>query len=148
MSDKEKAASMATTEELYAQVPSDFPRPVHQGAVPGVQPKLLMTKYEGRFYTPGSTPPEIFTRWDVCEDLAKQLSAKSVESKAGKRAHMSELDILEQYLPRLIATKWTSEAEARWIIRRAAAMLGWPVPPSAQEPIMPNSPEIPRTNIT
>jgi hypothetical protein len=138
LSDKEKAEPVSTNDELYAQVPSDFPRPVHHGAVPGVQPKFLMTKYEGRFYTPGSTPPEIFARWDVCEDLAKQLSAKSVQSKAGKRAHMSELEILEQYLPRLIATKWTSEAEARWIIRRAAGIVGWPVPMSAQEPPTPD----------
>ncbi|MGB9109842.1 MAG: hypothetical protein WCC39_14265 [Telluria sp.] len=123
----------------YAQVPADFPRPAYRGAVPGVQPKLLMTQYKGRFYVPGCTPPEIFQRWDVCEDLAKQLSAKSLESKAGKRSHLSEFEILDQYLPRLIATKWTSEEEARWIIRRAAVMLGWPVPPAAQESAVPDS---------
>jgi hypothetical protein len=98
-----------------------------------------MTQYKGRFYIPGCTPPEIFLRWDVCEDLAKQLSTKSVESKAGKRRHLSELEILDQYLPRLIATRWTTEEEARWIIRRAAAMLSWPVPTSAQEPDTPDS---------
>lgn len=123
----------------YARIPADFPRPAHHGAVPGVQPKLLMTQYEGRFYSPGCTPPELFQRWDVCEDLAKQLSAKSIESKAGKRAGMTELEILDQYLPRLIATRWTSEAEARWVIRRAAALLGWPVPPAAQESSAPDS---------
>lgn len=123
----------------YAQVPADFPRPGHHGAVPGVQPKLLMTQYKGRFYLPGCTPSELFQRWDVCEDLAKQLSAKSIESKAGKRAGMTELEILDQYLPRLIATRWTSEAEARWVIRRAAALLGWPVPPAAQESSNPDS---------
>lgn len=129
----------ATDDARYAQVPADFPRPAHHGAVPGVQPKLLMTQYKGRFYLPGCTPPELFQRWDVCEDLAKQLSAKSSESKAGKRAGMTELEILDQYLPRLIATRWTSEAEARWIIRRAAAMLGWPVPPGAQDDGRPDS---------
>ncbi|MGI4846016.1 MAG: hypothetical protein ACRYF7_22205 [Janthinobacterium lividum] len=117
----------------YIQVPADFPRLTHHGAVPGIQPKVLLTQHDGRFYSPGCTPPEVFQRWDVCEDLAKQLAAKSVESKAGKRSHMSELEILDQYLPRLIATKWTSEEEARWIIRRAAVMLGWPVPLAAKE---------------
>lgn len=133
MDNEAHSASVPLDDEQYAQVPPDFPRPVNLGAVPGAQPKLLMTKYGGRFYVPGCTPPEIYERWDVCEDLAKQLSAKSLESKAGKRAGMSELEILDQYLPRLIATKWTSEAEARWVIRRVAAMLGWPVPPAAQE---------------
>lgn len=113
--------------------PEDFPRPTHHGSVAGIQPKALLRQYEGRFYNPGCTPPEVFQRWDVCEDLAKQLATKSVESRAGKRSHMSELEILDQYLPPLIATKWTSEEEARWIIRRAAVMLGWPVPPAAQE---------------
>jgi hypothetical protein len=117
----------------FAQVPEDFPTPHYPGAVGGAQPKLLLTTYKGRLYMSGSTPPEIFQRWDRCEDLARQLSAKSLESKAGKRSHMSEPEILAQYLPRLIATKWTSEAEARWIIRRVAAMLNWPVPWTAEE---------------
>jgi hypothetical protein len=123
----------------YTQVPADFPHPVHHGAVSGVQPKLLLTRYRGLFYSPGCTPPEIFRRWDVCEDLARHLSAKSLESKAGKRRHMTELEILDQYLPRLIATGWTTEAEARWIIRRTATMLSWPVPTAAQVPNRPGS---------
>jgi hypothetical protein len=122
---------------LFAKVPADFPRPVHIGAVSGVQSKLLLVEYEGKLYESGSTPPEIASRWDVCEDLAFQLQGKALESKSGKRSHMTESDILEQYLPRLIATGWTSEAEARWIIRRMAEMLGWPVPSAALEPQTP-----------
>jgi hypothetical protein len=116
----------------YRKVPVDFPRPEIPGAVSGFQDKLLLTQYGGQFYALGCTPPELYSRWDRCEDLAKQLAAKSLESKHGKRAHMSELEILEQYLPRLIQTLWTSEPEARFIIRRAAHLLGWPVPSSAQ----------------
>ncbi|MBB3222056.1 hypothetical protein [Pseudoduganella umbonata] len=116
----------------YDHVPTDFPLPAYWGAIPGAQPKLIMTKYNGRFYSPGCTPPEIFKRWSACEEIAKQLAKKSIESKIGKRAHMSELEILGQYLPRLIATKLTSEEEACWIIRRVAAILGWPVPSSAR----------------
>ena len=116
----------------YSKIPSDFPRPEVGGAVSGFQPKLLLTSYQGQFYAPGCTPPELYARWDRCEDLAQQMAAKALESKRGKRAGMSELDILDQYLPRLIATKWTSEAEARFIIRRAAQILGWPTPAAAQ----------------
>lgn len=124
---------MSPSEDDFAQVPPDFPRPVHYGAVGGAQPKLLMTQHNGRFFNPGCTPLEIWARWHACEDLVKHLSAKSVESKAGKRAHMSESEILDQYLPRLIATRWTSEEEARWVIRRVATVLSWPVPSAAQE---------------
>lgn len=133
MNNKEEASTPDDEDGRYAQVPPNFPRPVHYGAVAGVQPKLLLTSYNGKYYSPGCSPPELFERWDICEDLAKQLAAKSQESKAGKRSHMNEVEILDQYLPRLIATKWTSEPEARWIIRRVAEMLGWPVPVGAQE---------------
>ena len=116
---------------LFAALPSDFPRPKNLGAVSGAQAKFLMTRYQGRFYSPGCTPPELIERWSACEDIAQQLSVKSRESKAGKRAHMTETEILDQYLPRLVATNWTSDAEARWVIRRTAELLGWPAPPSA-----------------
>jgi hypothetical protein len=115
----------------YAKVPSDFPHPVALGAVPGAQPKLLVTSYQGKFYAPGCSPPELYDRWLSCEDIAQELSIKSRESKAGKRSHMSEVAILEQYLPRLIRTGWTSEAEARWVIRRVAQLLEWRVPAAA-----------------
>lgn len=128
-----EASALGDDDTKFEQVPVDFPRPLHHGAVSGAHPKLLMTSYNGRFYSPGCTPPELYRRWDACEDLARQLAEKSLESKAGKRSHMSQIDILDQYLPRLIATKWHSEPEARWVIRRAAAMLDWPVPHAAQE---------------
>lgn len=118
----------------FAQIPADFPRPVHLGAVPGALPKLLMTEFRGRYFSPGCTPPEIWERWDACEDMAQQLCEKSLESKAGKRSHMSEAAILDQYLQRLLKTGWRSDAEMRWVIRRMADLLQWPVPESAREP--------------
>jgi hypothetical protein len=124
----EQTTRVSHTEPDYSLVPADFPRPEIPGAVSGFQPKLLLTQHAGKFYSAGCSPPELYSRWFRCEDLAKQLAAKSIESKHGKRSHMTELAILEQYLQRLIATGWTSEAEARFIIRRAAELLNWPVP--------------------
>lgn len=130
----------AADDPRYAQVPATFPRPVHLGALPGAQPKLLMVKYNGRYYLPGCTPPEIWERWDYCEDLAQQFCRKSLDDKAGKRAHMSESAILEQYLERLQKTGWGSDAEMRWVIRRAAELAYWPTPESALEPGRPPAP--------
>lgn len=113
-------------------VPADFPRPETLAGLSGSQPKLLLVQYEGRLYPPGCTPPEVLERWKHCEDLANQLAVKSLESKNGKRSHMSEGEILEQYLPRLVATRWTSEPEARFVIRRVAQILGWPEPKACQ----------------
>jgi hypothetical protein len=127
-------------EACFAQVPVDFPCPVHLGALPGAQPKLLMVTYNGRYYSPGCTPPEIWERWDVCEDLAQQFCRKSLDNKAGKRAHLSEVAILDQYLERLLKTGWGSDAEMRWLIRRAADLAHWPTPDLALEPGRPPAP--------
>ena len=112
-------------------MPPDFSCPETHGAISGFQPKLLLTQHAGKFYAAGCSLPELYSRWGRCEDLAKRSRAKSLESKHGKRSYMTELAILEQYFPRLIATAWTSEAEARFIIRRAAELLNWPLPPAA-----------------
>lgn len=113
----------------YLKVPSDFPRPVSTGTLPGNQPKFLVTSYQGKFYLPGCTPPEIYERWQTCEEIAQQLAVKSREFKADKCSHMSDSAILEQYLPRLIRTNMTTEVEARWVIQRVATILEWPIPP-------------------
>jgi hypothetical protein len=115
-------------------MPDDFPRALHQGAVAGAQPKLLLSRWGRKFYSPGCTPPELYERWRRCETIAAHLCVKSIESKSGKRSHMTELEILEQYLVRLLATGWVSAPEASWTMRRCAELLGdWPVPHGAQE---------------
>ncbi|HTD05228.1 hypothetical protein [Undibacterium sp.] len=121
--------------DLLDQVPDDFPYPAPAaGAVGGFQTKILMTEYQGAYYAKGTTPRDRWVRWDGCEDLVQHLKDKCLESKAGKRAHMSEADILGQYFDRLLTTNWTSPEEARWIVRRIGALLSWPVPESANEP--------------
>ncbi|WP_141213213.1 hypothetical protein [Janthinobacterium sp. PC23-8] len=57
--------------ELAVSLPEDFPRPKNLGTVSGAQAKFLMTRYQGRFYSPGCTPPELLERRNNCEDLAQ-----------------------------------------------------------------------------
>lgn len=121
----------ANAEDEFNKIPCDFPRTARHAALPGSQPKLLVSEYKGHFYALGCSPPEVYERWEICEDLAKQLAEKAAISKQGKRSHMSEVDILDQYLVRLIALRWTSPEEARWVIRRVGAMLSWPSPQAA-----------------
>lgn len=112
-------------------VPGNFPQPKMTGAVPGFQPKLLAVKYEGRFYAPGATPPERWERWNNCEALALQFVEKCRRNQTGKYAHLSQVEILEQYCTRVLQTDWGSDDELRWVIRRTAELLGWPIPKSA-----------------
>lgn len=112
-------------------VPTDFPRPAHLGAVSGSQPKMLLTKSGDKFHSQGYAPEELHARWQVCEDLAQQFTVKASETKAGKRSHMTEQDILEQYLIRSLKMNWGSPQEMRWVFRRTATLLNWPAPPAA-----------------
>ena len=114
--------------ELYQQVPEDFPHPPNTGAIPGDGIRLSMVKYENKFYTPGDTPPERHERWLICEDMAQQIAAKCIETKAGKRAHMSKEDIVEQYYDRLLLTGWVDQKEGRWIMLLSAKIIDWPLP--------------------
>ncbi len=109
------------------QVPDDFPSPQHLGAVPGAQAKFLAVEYQGRFYSPGCTPPELYERWQHCMHLVPQFVSSCIETKGGKRKDMSESDILDQYLVRLIEAKWLSDDEAKWVMRETAKLLGWPM---------------------
>lgn len=119
-------------------VPGDFPRPAVWGAVSGAQPKVLLTTFEGKFYAAGCTPPEIHSQWEYCESVAQHLAKKSIECKAGKRSHMDEPAIIDQYFERLVKTGWVSEPEAVWTMRRCAELLNWPLPDSLKPSAQPN----------
>ena len=110
----------------YDQVPADFPRPSIMSSLAGAHPKLALVQYEGKFYSPGCTPPEIWQRWDICEDLAQHLAVRCRETEKGKYAHLSRAEILRQYYERSLKTKWGSDEEMRWISRRTAQLVGWP----------------------
>ncbi|RJG02693.1 hypothetical protein [Noviherbaspirillum sedimenti] len=133
MTAKHDNASASGSDEVdFSRIPKDFPRPERSGAVPGAQVKFLATKYKGKFYEAGCTPPEIYERWQVCEDLGHQFAESCIRTKNGKRKNMPEEDIVEQYLHRLEAADWVSPTEARWIIRRAAEIIEWPLPACLQ----------------
>lgn len=120
-------------QSLSSDVPMDFPRVRLDGAVTGVAPKLLLVRSaDGKYRAPEESDDERAARWRHCEDLAAQLADAALRSKNGKRAHMSEQSILEQYLPRLRATGWASAEESAWIIKRTGAILNWPLPTCLQ----------------
>lgn len=112
-------------------VPDDFPRPEMASGLAGAQPKISAVMFEGKFYVPGGTPPERLASWEGCEDLAKQFAEKCRRNEKGKYEHLSRTEILAQYCDRLLQTDFGSAAEMRWVIRRTAELLSWPVPPNA-----------------
>jgi hypothetical protein len=107
---------------------ADFPNAIQQGAVSGYQSKLLLIKYENEFYSLGNSAPERLARWKYCEKCAQHLKLKSLESKVGKQAHMTEEEILDQYLARFLSTQWMSSEDSYWTAKRVTDLLSWPAP--------------------
>lgn len=117
----------------FSDIPIDFPRPVHMGALPGGQPKVLAVMYEGKFYIPGCTPPEMSERVNLCNDLISRILTRIKEIQDASPTDASRKEILSDYMTRLNSARWTSQSEARWIIRKVAVHLGWPAPSEAAE---------------
>jgi len=107
--------------------------------LPGAQTKFAAVKYGDKFYAAGSTPPELLERWEICEDLAAQFVMKCLKNETGKYGHLTREAILEQYCRRLMKTEWGSDAEMKWVIRRTADMLAWPIPAIALDGHAPTS---------
>ena len=116
-------------ETRMADIPPDFPRTERLGSVAGAQPKVLLTSYQGKMYRPGLTPPEVYDRWLFLEGTAQQLSMSAAESKRGKRAHMTEDEILDQYARRLKVHGIGTSEEMDWLVNRTGLILGWRTTP-------------------
>lgn len=61
-------------QEVVVTQPDVPLRPGVARSVAGFHAKLALVAYHGRFYLRGGTPPAPCSRWDVCDDLAVQLS--------------------------------------------------------------------------
>ncbi|MYM26501.1 hypothetical protein GTP46_28140 [Duganella sp. FT135W] len=117
-------------------VPMDFPAQPRGAALSGANPKVALVSYGGKYYEPGTAPPEVLSRWEVAEDLAHQFVERCRITEKGKYAHLSQHEILQQYLHRLLQAGWGSDSDMRWVIRRTAVLLGWDIPDEAKETLL------------
>ncbi|AZG13782.1 hypothetical protein [Cupriavidus pauculus] len=105
------------------EVPEDFPRRSIPAVVSGVQSKIGVVLSEGRYFA-GETPESRYERWDICEDLARQLAPVAQKDGAKHPEHS-----IEQTLARLrvsVSQKgWVSEAELDWLMNRIRVILEW-----------------------
>ena len=115
----------------FAEVPADYPYRVAHGAVSGYRPKLLLTSSpDGKFYSPGNAPEERWHDWQYSETLVSAMVNKCLESKAGKRSHLSETEIISQYYQRAVAAggRYGTEEQLKWTFTKVAEALAWPLP--------------------
>lgn len=115
-------------EKEYGKVPPDFPFPVSPGAISGVQPEHIISEYNGKCYSLGCTPTEIYERWNECVEIAQMLAFAANRSKIDKMTLKSETEILLEYSELLSKMSWLSRDEVKWIVRKVGQLLSWPVP--------------------
>ncbi|ANB74755.1 hypothetical protein AYM40_15840 [Paraburkholderia phytofirmans OLGA172] len=117
------AEQLLLEEKLASQVPDDFPRDTTPASLAGSQPKFAGRLIAGRFVV-GLTAPERYQRWDVCEDLARQLVSKTLKdaAKFPENSH----DVTLRRMRRAIEGKgWTSVVETDWLMARLRVLLNW-----------------------
>jgi hypothetical protein len=107
------------------RIPDDFPREPDLGSVTGVQPKLLVREVEGR-YQSGLTEDELWLRYDVCEDLAGQLSEYATRkmSTSGMARDVALRRIEKGVKLKVDSGTWDfSQAEVAWVMKRTRKLL-------------------------
>ncbi len=110
-------------ERLSSQVPADFPWDPTPALLSGAQPKLAVRSIDGRFVV-GLTAEERWVRWDMCEDLAQQLVAKTLQDAAKHPQHSTEVT-LNRMRRAIEGKKWTARVETDWLMERLRSLLGW-----------------------
>lgn len=96
-------------------IPPTFPRSMPVAALPGVQPKLAVRK-DGDLYTTGYSEAELAERFDVCDDLLRQLQPYCVRKRAEHPEWTAEQLLAK--VERSLRTKgWgLTDLEVAWLI--------------------------------
>lgn len=103
--------------------PTDFPWDRTSAAVSGAQPKLAGRLIAGEFVA-GQTAEERDARWDVCEDLTRQLVPKTLRD-AEKHPGNSRDETLRRMSGAIAGKGWVSEEELGWLMGRLRVLLEW-----------------------
>ncbi|RQR27303.1 hypothetical protein [Burkholderia sp. Bp9142] len=126
----------------YPTIPEDFPRESPQGAIGGYRPKLLLRRAGGQLIS-RPTDEELFTRYDACEDLARQLATYTRRklTKDPLQSLSDSLSHVETDMTKKVSSgQWDiSSAEIAWIMKRVRDLLAMHVLDDRDDP----NPEIP-----
>lgn len=113
--------SSSVLEVHMSHVPQDFPRRADiRGVVPGGQPMVCLVRTDEMYVVP-SDEDEREERWELCEDLARQLCHVAFKD-ATRRSHDETLARVRDAVRR---RSWMTSAELNWVMQRLVALLGW-----------------------
>lgn len=92
----------------YTTVPRDFP--------PG----------------PSDIPLDRCMNWNICEELALDLASECAQVQVEAGRFVRPIDILLKSYSLMEGLGWGEPPLLRWIVRRVAGLLQWPVPDIAR----------------
>lgn len=70
--------------------------------------------------------------WNICEDLALHLASECAQVQVEADRFVRPIDILLKSYSLLDGLGWGEPPLLRWIVRRVAGLLQWPVPDIAR----------------
>lgn len=104
-----------------SHVPETFPRLARiGGVVPEMQPKVCVVR-SGDTYVVPSDDEELEERWELCEDLARQLCPVAIRDAT----RHSRPDALGRVRIAVGRRSWVTAAELDWVMQRLRTLLGW-----------------------
>lgn len=108
---------------MNSQVPAAFPWEPTLASLAGAQPKLAGRLIDGKIVA-GLSEDERQERWEICEDLARQLVPKTLKDAAKHPEHSHEVTLNRLRLA-VEGKKWTERAETEWLMERLRVLLDW-----------------------
>lgn len=115
---------MSIDRSIYSGIPADFPIAAIPSALSGAHPKMSLVGEDGKFYAPGTSPSEVATAFEVCEDLVVQMVPYCERKLASFQG--DEKAALRAVYRSLLSKKWCTDSQSEWIVQKTAERLGWP----------------------
>ncbi len=116
---------MSIDRSIYSGIPVDFPIAAIPSALSGAHPKMGLIEEDGKFYAPGTSPSEVATAFEVCEDLVVQMVPYCERKLTAFQGDQEAT--LRAVFRSLLSKKWCTDLQSEWIVRKTAERLGWPI---------------------
>lgn len=113
-------------------VPSDFP--LYVAPLRVLPSPWILSDFEIKLTEDEERRSNRYGAWLCCLGLVDEFVLRCQRNETGKYRHLTREEILAQYCTRLLASRYGSVGEMRWVIRAVAQRLKWPVPENAIEP--------------
>lgn len=115
---------MSVDRSIYSGIPADFPIAAIPSALSGAHPKMSLIEEDGKFYAPGTSPSEVATAFEVCEDLVVQMVPYCERKLAAFQGDQEAT--LRAVFRSLLSKNWCTDLQSEWIVQKTAERLGWP----------------------